>query len=179
MSERDILTIISEDVWMMEVLRVVQEERLPDWWVGAGFVRNKVWDTLHEYSDRTPLNDIDVIYFDAQEVQEEREKEKEQKMMEKMRAPWSVKNQARMASVRGESQYRDTEDALSRWVETATCVGVRLDGSGKLVLSAPHGIYDLTHLILRKNPQFHTNDVFYERIKDKNWLTLWPKLKII
>jgi hypothetical protein len=28
---------------------------LPDWWVCAGFVRSKIWDTLQGFKERTPI----------------------------------------------------------------------------------------------------------------------------
>ena len=42
-SEEDILSIIREDRWMMDILVTVQGLGLPDWWVCAGFVRGRVW----------------------------------------------------------------------------------------------------------------------------------------
>jgi len=67
-SVADIEQGISEDEWMMETLRIVERLALPDWYVGAGFVRNKIWDVLHDYAKRTPLDDIDVIYFDPSDI---------------------------------------------------------------------------------------------------------------
>lgn len=177
----DISSFIKNDPWMMEILRHVQTLNLPDWWIGAGFVRNKVWDELHGYKVRTPLNDIDVVYFDEKNVEENEEKRIEKALKHLMSdLPWSVKNQARMAIVRGDGPYKNAEDGLSRWIETATCIGVRLNETGSLRLTTPLGTYDLTHLILKPNPKaLISSKVFSERIKEKNWLTLWPKLKIV
>lgn len=175
----DIKKIIQQDAWMMDVLRIVSEQNLPDWWIGAGFVRNTIWDHIHDYKVRTPLNDIDVIYFDPKNLSEDKEKTIEHDLRKKLSIPWSVKNQARMAIVRGDGPYTNAEDGLSRWVETATCVGVRLDSLGELKLATPLGIEDLAHLYLRPNPKNTLDpEKFGERIKKKNWLTLWPKLKM-
>lgn len=38
----EIISIIREDVWMMEILQSVKTLNLPDWWICAGFVRSKV-----------------------------------------------------------------------------------------------------------------------------------------
>lgn len=180
MTRSSFLKIIVSDSWMMEVLGVVVSLGLPDWWIGAGFVRNKIWDELHGYEKRTPLHDIDVIYFDEKNIDEEDEKRFE-KALEKLRPdlPWSVKNQARMAIVRGDGPYKNAEDGLSRWVETATCVGVRLEKDGSLSFAAPLGIDDLVTLILRRNKQANVSHiVFQKRIKEKKWLEIWPKLKL-
>ncbi|QKY69328.1 nucleotidyltransferase family protein [Lentibacillus sp. CBA3610] len=69
-SEKDILKVINEDDWMMDILTTVKSLNLPDWWVCAGFVRSKIWDILHGYSERTPMPDIDVIYFDDTNISE-------------------------------------------------------------------------------------------------------------
>jgi hypothetical protein len=177
-TEKDILHIIEQDAWMMDVLRTVRSLDLPDWWIEAGFVRNKIWDVLHGYTTRTPLNDVDVIYFDNQNIGKATEKEFEKLLKEKKPdVPWSVKNQARMAVARNDGTYKNASDGLSRWVETATCTGVRLGQNNKLVLTAPHGIDDLVHLILRPGPAYATKlEKFYERIKEKHWIEQWPKL---
>ena len=43
MTEQDILKIIENDKWMMDILHVAERLNLPDSMIGAGFVRNKVW----------------------------------------------------------------------------------------------------------------------------------------
>jgi len=44
-------TILTDDPWRRDVLAAVRSLALPDCWVGAGFIRNAVWDYLH---DRPP-----------------------------------------------------------------------------------------------------------------------------
>jgi hypothetical protein len=53
--------IILADPARVEVLEFARDLNLPDWAIGAGFVRNAVWDHLHGYEFATPLNDIDVL----------------------------------------------------------------------------------------------------------------------
>lgn len=45
-SEADVARLVQSDPWMMKVLRAVESLNLPDWWIGAGFLRNKVWTPL-------------------------------------------------------------------------------------------------------------------------------------
>lgn len=192
MTEQDILNLISEDKWMMEVLRSVQTLNLPDWWIGAGFVRSKVWDHLHGFKTRTPLPDIDVIYFDSADFSpehlhsystpiEDEYQERLKKLMPDI--SWSVTNQARMHETHHHQPYKQSSDGLAKWSETATCVGVSLLNN-KLELTAPHGIKDLVELKLRPIPDYaenfsHDPELFSRRITEKKWLSKWPKLKII
>ena len=46
MNEQDIINLIKNDEWMMSVLGEAEKLCLPDWMIGAGFLRNKVWDFL-------------------------------------------------------------------------------------------------------------------------------------
>lgn len=180
MTEKDIIKIIQTDSWMMRILEATREINLPDWWIGGGFVRSKVWDFLHEYTQRTSIPDIDVIYFYTNDTREEKEKNIENKLNKKLPTiNWSVKNQARMHALHNDTPYKNSAEGLSRWVETATCIGVRFETNGGLSITAPHGISDLTRLILRPTPNTNTSlEVFYKRINEKNWLAKWPKLKI-
>lgn len=189
MIEKDVIALIEQDKWMMDVLKTVQSLQLPDWLIGAGFVRSKVWDHLHEYKDRTPLPDIDVIYFDNEDFTQEEMKQDttntemayEKRLKELLPdINWSVTNQARMHAFHSDEPYKDSEEALSRWVETATCVGVSLDKDGKVLLIAPHGIEDLVNLILRPTPGVYSDTKrFYERMTKKDWMKKWPKLQIV
>ena len=187
--EDDIIELIQGDSEMMEIIYLVSKLELLDWMIGAGFVRNKVWDYLHNYSQRSILSDIDVIYFDPDDFEDKeanthstkKELEYQKILTDKMPDQnWSVTNQARMHHFHNRKAYHSSEEALSEWVETATCVGVAIDGRGKLTLIAPHGIEDLVNL--RLVPTIKTDErikLFYERIEKKDWLAKWPKLKIV
>lgn len=161
---------------MVAVLRAVRTLNLPDWWVGAGFVRSKVWDYLHGYARPTPLSDIDVIYFDPADTSEAAEKGHELQLSGLLGGlPWSVKNQARMHEKNGDAPYRSSVDALSRWPETATCVAVTLTQDGRLKLAAPHGIADLVSLTVRPSPAFRL-EAYRDRVGRKGWQQKWPNL---
>ncbi len=189
MTRQDILKIIEKDSWMMEVINTVNKLNLPDWWIGAGFVRSKVWDYLHDYKTPTPLPDVDVIYFDPNDFAKSETHSESTKMEKKYEAElekaiqgveWSVTNQARMHVFHDCPPYKNCEDALRDWVETATCIAVRLNDKNELELIAPWGVFDLTNLILRhanKSPERIKE--FYRRIEEKKWLEKWPKLKIV
>ena len=50
-----------------ECLAAVRSLALPDCWIGAGFVRNAVWNALHagvKGFHPPPESDVDVVYFD-------------------------------------------------------------------------------------------------------------------
>lgn len=178
MNEQDILNLIRDNRWMMNVLRAAREADLPDWMIGAGFVRNPVWDRLHG-QEREHSTDIDLIYFDPDDTDEDTEKRYEARLQKALTTDWSVKNQARMHEKSRDAPYRNSEDALAHWVETATCVGVRLNRDGTLELIAPHGIEDLVNLVVRPGPLHASPEEAAERVKAKKWLERWPKLRLV
>lgn len=182
-TEADIKRMIEDDIWMMNILHLTKLLGLPDWWICAGFVRSKIWDTLHGYHERTPLPDIDVIYCDLADITETKEKELEAQLKSyDPTIPWSVKNQARMHHVNNVSPYISSVDAISKFPETATAFGVALDHEENLMLAAPCGIHDVINLEIRPTPYFkETNEriqIYKSRVLNKNWGMKWPKVKV-
>lgn len=177
-NERDILKLIQSDAWRMDILRLVRSLKLPDWWIGAGFVRNMVWDYLHEYKKSTSLNDIDIIYFNPADEPIEAEKKYWQKLKnDRPEVIWSVTNTAHRHLKTGQLPYNNATDALSRWVETATCIGVTMENDDSLHLTAPCGIEDLLNLTVCLNPLCpEGRDVYSARQAKKQWQKIWPKL---
>lgn len=164
---------------MMSILRRVEALYLPDCWVGAGFVRNTIWDALHDRPWSPSYGDIDVVYFDAAHLAADRDARIEAELRAAQPdAPWSVKNQARMHGGNGDLPYADTADALRHWPETCTAVAARCTGSG-IELLAPFGVCDLVSLIVNPTPPFaYRIDAYRARVTQKNWAQRWPKLHI-
>jgi hypothetical protein len=93
----DITAFIIGDPRRRAILDAVRRQGLPDWAVGAGFIRSDVWDALHAYAEPTPIADVDVLFFDAADLSREREGAIEAALAQALPdVPWSVKNQARM-----------------------------------------------------------------------------------
>ncbi len=191
-----ILNLIGASPWHRAALADVARLGLPDAWIGAGFVRALVWDHLHGFARPTPVNDVDVIFFDPDDVRPEREAELEALLRTRAPAypwpaypwpaypwpayPWSVRNQARMHRRNGDRPYRSTRDAITHWLETPTAVAVRLGDTGRLELLAPLGVEDLVTLCLRPTPhaRAHRLDAYRARLASKPWRTQWPRLTV-
>lgn len=180
MDKEDILNLIREDEWMMKVLKAAQSLNLPDWMIGAGFVRNKVWDRLHGYEKKeVDTEDIDLIYYDSEGNDYEADKELSEELKNRTDMNWEIINQAYAHKWNNFPPHESCKDALSHWVETATCIAVKLE-DGELKLIAPHGIDDLVNLIVRPSPYFFDKlDVFRNRVEKKNWLERWPDLEVV
>ncbi|MBV7334261.1 nucleotidyltransferase family protein [Chloroflexi bacterium TSY] len=170
----------------MDLLDVVRQCDPPNWYLGAGAVRNIVWDALHGYTKRTPVRDIDVAFFDPDDLTPERDAT----IQEQLRAiepaePWEATNQAAVhlwyEAHFGHSvaPHRSCEEAISIWPETATSIGVRLLSDGRLKIIAPCGLSDLFEMKLRRNPARVSVEQFRKRVREKRILETWPQVELL
>ena len=164
----------------MSQLKAVESLSLPDCWIGAGFLRNTVWDALHSHPiTGALLGDVDVVYFEAVNANRGRD----QKIEDLLRTicpnvPWSVKNQARMHLKNGDPPYTGTIDAMRNCPETATAIAARSNGA-PVELAAPYGVDDLLNMIVRPTPPFLKKMKQYdERLESKNWVARWPMVQV-
>ena len=175
--ENELLRIIESDKWMIKILKSVRDLKLNDCWIGAGFVRNKIWDEKHK-KNRTELNDIDVIYFDKSNLTKDYDIQIENKLRKlNSKLNWSVKNQSRMHIRNGHEQYTNCNEAISFWPETATSIAVRLNFKNKIEYIAPYGLEDLFNLLVVSTPNFDLT-IYKNRIEKKNWKEKWKELEI-
>jgi hypothetical protein len=176
----DIAALIAEGPKMMRLLAAVEQQNLPDAWIGAGFIRNAVWDALSGITDAAMHGDVDVIYFDRADAGAECDADIEARLRRDcFDAPWSVKNQARMHVRNGDLPYRDGFDAVAHWPETATAIAARTIG-GRVEVLAPYGVDDLIGLIVRPTPAFTGKlDVYRARMRQKSWQARWPELRVL
>lgn len=172
--------------WLVDVLRVVERLGLPDAWVGAGAVRDVVWDVRFGAGfDPAGIRDVDVVYFDPDDLRPEREHEIEAELL--ANAPgikWDAKNQAAVhlwyPAKFGEEveALGSTEDGVATWPETATAVAVRLH-HGRVEVMAPKGLSDLFAGIWRCNPGRITKEEYLARIERKSPRQRWPGLTVL
>ncbi|HZH10420.1 MAG TPA: nucleotidyltransferase family protein [Microvirga sp.] len=123
----DIARFLEAHANLHALLLHVESLHLPDAWIGAGFIRNSVWDALHGHDvDAARPNDVDVIFFDPTETSKDRDEALEGKLKTVAPSiPWQVTNQARMHHRNGEAPYGNTQDAIACWPETATAIAAR------------------------------------------------------
>ncbi len=178
---------IRQDPVRMLALQLVQTLNLPQGFIAAGFVRNLVWDKLHGIEQNRSLADIDVIYFNPNDISETADKAYEFELRELApELPWSVKNQARMHIRNGDAPYLSSLDAMGYWPEQETAVGVMLQAGrvtekaqceDEIKLISAFGFESLFELRLTPNQQ-RSRAVFEARLADKKWTIHYPKLTI-
>ncbi|MCA3365947.1 MAG: nucleotidyltransferase family protein [Roseomonas sp.] len=177
----DIADFIAHNLRMMRCLAVLAAHGPAGAWIGAGFVRNAVWDHLSGQDPEVrPPSDLDVVFHDPVNATAEQDAAFEAVLRTAAPdMPWSVCNQARMYERNGHRPYRDMADALAHWPETATAIAARLGPKGVEIL-APFGVDDILALILRPTPAFRTSpEILLARLEAKGWRKRWPGLRLV
>lgn len=181
----DLEGIIRASPWFMPALRTVQSLHLRSWCIGAGAVRNLVWDHLHQYNEPSALADIDVAYFNADDPRPETETEIQALLEARaLGAPWEVTNQA-LVHLWFEGHFghavgplSSLEEAVASWPEYATSVGVYLGSAGGIEIIAPYGLEDLFALRVRRNPVRVSIETYRRRVEQKQYAKRWPGVSV-
>jgi uncharacterized protein len=147
--EDELRALLGGNRWFMDVLAAVRACGPPNWVVGAGVIRNIVWDYLQGHDTPTPVKDVDVAFFDPSDATRERDAALERQLYAAMSSvPWEVTNQASIhfwyeARFGYPIRPADSiEDAVSMWPETATSVAATLDADGRIRVIALVGLDD-------------------------------------
>ena len=184
--EDQLRQLIGQNERVMTLLRTVRRGNPPDWLVGAGVIRNLVWDHLHGFTQPHLPRDIDVAFFDPTDLSPERDTAVTAQLTALMSTvEWEATNQAAVhvwyAAEYGQvvPPLRSAAEAIATWPETATCTAVRLLPDDSLHIVAPFGLNDLFQMILRRNPARVTVEQFYQRLQSKQIRQKWPLVQVI
>jgi uncharacterized protein len=178
--------IVRSTGWLMAVLRAARAVDPPDWLVGAGALRTAVWDRLHGHESPPALKDVDLVYFDAEDLSPELEERIATGLRDLLPGvPWDVKNQAAVhlwyprAFGFEVEPLRSSADGVATWPETATAVAVRLTADDRLDICAPCGLNDLLGLVHRRNPRRVSVAEYERRLQSKRIAERWPRARIV
>ena len=177
--------LLAAEAWMQRALDAVAASGLPDAWIGAGVIRDLVWGGQHGGFDPAVVKDIDVAYFDADDLTMERDMAAQQTLLQLADLPWEATNQA--AVHRWYQQYfggppvesfASVHDGIATWPETATCVAVR-HGPVGMEICAPHGLADLLGGVWRVNPVRVTPAISQARLARQRVRVKWPLVTVV
>ena len=180
-NEQEILDAFRENTDMMTILTIIRDLDLKDSWLVAGSVRNFIWNLL---SDKSPFDretDVDVIFFDPA-ISYEDTLGIESKLREYFpQYQWELKNQLYMHLHSPHTvPYTSSRDAMSKYPERCTAIGLRLHADATLELFAPYGLEDILKFQVSPTPHFLENEdrmkLYQERLSKKNWQEKWKNL---
>jgi uncharacterized protein len=176
--------VLLTEPWIGRALEAVAVSGLPDAWIGAGVIRDLVWGRYHGRFDPTDVKDIDVAYFDPDDLTMERDLAAQQVLGRLAELPWEATNQAavhtwfhRYFGGPPVESFGSVHDAVATWPETATCVAVRQTPDG-IDVCAPHGLSDLLDGVWRVNPIRVTPAISQERLARQRVRARWPRVRV-
>jgi hypothetical protein len=176
-----LVELVRSSELLMRALYAARAVDPPDWLIGAGVIRDLVWDHLHGVDPRPP-KDVDLVFFDPAGRDDavlaalgELEPD----------IAWDVKNQATVHLWYPERFGVEVEpltssaDGVATWPETATAVAVRLRDDDGIDVVAPCGLDDLFGLVCRRNPRRVTVEEYQRRVERKGIAERWPRVTIV
>jgi hypothetical protein len=166
------------------VLELLQNSNLRNYYIGAGAVNQTVFNYYHGFDLEYGIKDFDIVYYDEDTSYEKEDKiiKEIKKLIKDVEVEVDIKNEARVHLWYKEKfgfeiePYRNTEEAISRWGATITCVGVRLERD-ELIVFAPYGLNDIFNMIVRPIKEEFKEENYV--IRAEKWVEKWPKLKVI
>jgi hypothetical protein len=181
----DLEVALEQNKWLREILERFEEIALPDSWLVAGSIAQTIWNLGCGRSAELGLKDVDLIYFDDQDLSFDAEASHERRLRDLFRRlpiKLDVKNEARVHLWYEErfgyaiKPYLSSADAIASFPTTATAVGVRRK-RGKLECSAPFGLDDLFGLVVRPNKRQITRPIYEAKVD--RWRAIWPRLHLV
>lgn len=182
------ISILKENKDLITILDYICELNLPNFYIAAGSIFQTIWN----YYDQKPLNfgikDIDIIYYDPNNLSKEYEKKLENKIIEHFKAlnlnyEFDVHNEARMHLWKKENenkdinQYKNSEDAIDQWIATVQSIGITKENDN-IKVYAPYGLSDIFSRTIRPIKHKANSKELYDK-KVESWQKRFDNLNII
>jgi hypothetical protein len=182
---RQLCSLVQGNPAFLSMLRILRDASLPMGHVAGGTLRSMVWDALHGQSRWQVPRDIDVVYFDPDDLSEGAEEVFRSRLLGAAPAlPWEVVNQARVhlwAQKKGVAvrPFRSMHEAVASWLERTHCVAMRLTEADQIEIIAPLGLEDLLSVVVRRNPSRSDVDTYRHRCEIKHYEERWPTVTVV
>jgi len=180
----ELASILRRAPTVMRALRAAREVDAPDWLVGAGAIRNAVWDTLHRRTPAAPT-DVDLVFRDPDDLTPTRDATVREALCRRAPLPWDASNQAAVHLWYPQRfgmcvpPLLSSAAGVATWPEIATCAGVRLLAGDDLLVVAPYGLDDLLNGVCRHNPALVPVETYELRVREKGFGARWPRLQLV
>lgn len=180
--------ILKKNKDLMSILDYIYELELPNFYIAAGSVFQTIWN----YYDNKPLNseikDIDIIYYDANNLSKEDEEKIEDKIVTHFKElninyEFDVHNEARMHLWKKSNenknidQYKNSEYSIDKWIATVHSICITKEND-EIKVYAPYGLSDIFSRTIRPIKHKDNSKELYEK-KVKSWSSRFNNLKIV
>lgn len=184
--ENEFLKIIRDNKDLIKILKIVRDLELPNWYIGAGIIRDVVWNHFSGSKKRYRFNDIDLFFYSRKRISIKKIKEKLTNIQPNIK--WDIENSAYLHEWYWKKRHlkiaplKSVEEDVDSWPEYATAVALRLFPNDEIKIYAPYGLKDLMKMIFRRNKfgrRDETKEIFNYRVAEKKIAEKWPQAKII
>ena len=156
---KEFIKILKYNKDLMTILDYIEKLKLPNFYIASGAVFQTIWN----YLDNRPINygikDIDIVYYDSNNLSKEYEEKLESKIEKyfkdnNINYKFDIHNEARMHLWKKENenkdvdQYKNSEDAIIQWIATVQAIGITKN-SNEIKVYAPFGLSDIYGKIIR------------------------------
>ena len=178
--------IIRSTPLLMEVLKGLREDVLPDHLLVAGAIYNLVWNRLTGRPDLSGINDIDVFYFDASDLSWDAEDVVIKRLDARfahLPLPVQVRNQARVHLWFPQkfgtpfSPLTSSAEMMERYASKTHSVGVRLEADDAMTILAPFGLDHIFSMRIVPNPVLDNKKA--HEAKAARAQSMWPEVTVL
>ena len=185
---KELISILKKNHSLMDMLEYIAELHLPNFYIAAGSIFQTVWN----YQDGRDLNyeikDLDIIYYNADDLSVDADMKYYKMIQDYARSRGityaiDVSNEARMHLWKEDKEggnirpYKNSEDAISRWIATVNAIGITLE-EGNIKVYAPYGISDIFSRTIRPIKHDSNSKELYDK-KALGWKKRFSKLTVI
>jgi hypothetical protein len=170
---------------LAHVLERWDDVALPECWLVAGAIAQTFWNCAHNLPAENGIDDIDIVYFDDDDISEESEivqSLRVRRLFDDLPVRFDVRNEARVHLWYEQKfgyalqPYTSTKSAIDTFPTTATTIGLRPSTVG-LEAYASFGYEDLVELVVRPNKTQITRETYQAKVQ--RWKPIWPLLRVI
>lgn len=177
-----IAELLNANPWVPPVLNAIKT--LPGAWMGAGIIFQNIWNLHHGFPLNSHIKDIDVFYWQPEDLSWEAEDQVVQTLNKKLshlEISIDIKNIARIHlwyeqrfGIKKQA-YQSVAESIASWPVIGACMAVRLKDD-KLEFCAPYGFNDALNLRIRANKVLVDQNIYED--KAFKWKQQWPQLKV-
>ena len=182
------VTILKMNKDLICILDYLYELKMPNFYIAAGSIYQTIWN----YYDNKPLNhgieDIDIIYYDKDNLSKEKEDELENKIKDHLKIlglnyKIDIHNEARMHLWKKENEnqfidhYENSEDTIDQLLATIQAIGIT-KVNNHIKIYAPYGLSDIFGRTIRPIKHKNNSKNLYAK-KSVSWSKRFDDLNIL
>lgn len=180
--------IIKKNKDLILILDFLESINLPNFYLVAGTIFQTIWNFLDNNPLDCNIHDIDIFYYDKDNLDKEYEDKLEEKIKQflvdnNIDLEIDIHNEARVHLWKKYNEnpnvdyYENTEDAIRRLISTIQAIGVTKINN-KIKVYAPYGLSDVFSKTIRP-VKLPTNSKITYNKKIESWSKRFDALNII